>query len=68
MKNSNFYKTFNSELINSVRDILDNINHEENKLFLKNNYTDNSVCSTIKFLNGEYTEKEEELFISIYNN
>lgn len=66
MTNSFKYKSFKSELISNVKSMLNGIDFDSSKSFLKNNYSDKEVMMTIKFLNGEYTQKEELLFLEIF--
>jgi hypothetical protein len=45
-----------------------NDSYNDSKNFLINNYETKDVFSAINFFNGEYTEKQENLFLTIYTN
>lgn len=45
-----------------------NDTYNNSKNFLLNNYDTKHVFQTINFFNGDYTETEENLFLSIYTN
>jgi hypothetical protein len=75
MASSNINKIYNQKdlLINNVKTMLlnqsyNNDSYNDSKNFLINNYSTKNVFSAIKFLKGEYTEKEENLFLTIYTN
>ena len=66
MTNSFKHKSFKSELISTVQSMLNEIDFDSSKSFLKNNYSNTDVSMTIKFLNGDYSQNEELLFLEIF--
>lgn len=72
---SNINKIFSKKdlLLINVQSMLlnqsyNNDTYNDSKNFLLNNYDTKHVFQTINFFNGDYTETEENLFLSIYTN
>lgn len=65
-------KMKDSTLVKLVKKHLDASRFETNDYnsitnFLKANYTDKEVFSTMKYIRGEYTESEEEFYFLIHS-
>ena len=72
---SNINKIFSKKdlLLINVQSMLlnqsyNNDTYNDSKNFLLNNYNTKHVFQAINFFNGNYTETEENLFLTIYTN